>query len=84
MNKHQLILPDLQLQDRRLQENKKKETQYIHTVIISYLVNDDVPPPLTGCSDHLLETPGGFLDNLFPLALVVSLAGLSIDLPLEY
>ena len=46
----------------------------------SYLVNDDVPPPLAGGPQHLLEAPGGLLDHLLPLALVVLLAGLTVHL----
>ena len=49
-------------------------------VILSYLVNDDIPPPLTGSSNHLLEASGGFLDNLLPLPLVMALTGLAIHL----
>ena len=49
----------------------------------SYLINDDVPSPLTGGSQHLLEAPGRLLDHLLPLALVVLLAGLTVHLEIR-
>ena len=45
-----------------------------------YLVDDDVPPALAGGSQHLLQTPGGLLHHLLPLALVMVLPRLTIDL----
>ena len=45
-----------------------------------YLVDDDVPPALAGGSQHLLQTPGGLLHHLLPLALVMLLPRLTIDL----
>ena len=49
----------------------------------SYLVNDDVPPPLAGGPQHLLEAPSCLLDNQLPLPGVVLLAWLTIHLSIE-
>ena len=46
----------------------------------AYLVDDDVPPALAGGSQHLLQTPGGLLHHLLPLALVMLLPRLTINL----
>ena len=45
-----------------------------------YLVDDDVPPALAGGTQHLLQTPGGLLHHLLPLALVMILPRLTVDL----
>ena len=45
-----------------------------------YLVDDVVPPPLAGEPEPVLEAARALLHQLVPLALVVLLAGLAVDL----
>ena len=46
----------------------------------SYLIDDEVPPPLSRDPEPLLETPGALLDQVLPAAAQVLLARLAVNL----
>ena len=48
--------------------------------ILSYLVDDEVPPPLRSDPEPVLETAGALLDEVVPLSRVVLLAGFAVNL----
>ena len=50
------------------------------SVVNTYLVDDVVPPSLAGESEPVLKASRALLDQSVPLALVVLLAGLTVNL----